>query len=119
MARAGHRVEERLPRGKGEAGQTESQVRTYTGWHHHQALSLIAAWILAQEARRGKKRASALTAPQVRAGLTALLRSVCRCDEPVRIARDRERWLRRTALARFYCWKKCKRLAPLRKRLLL
>ncbi len=55
----------------------------------------------------------------MRAGLAALLRSACRCDEPERIARDRERWLRRTALARFYRWKKCKRLAPLRKRLLL
>ena len=34
------------------------------------------------------------------------------------MARDRKRWLTRTALARFYRWKKCKRLAPLRKRLL-
>ena len=33
----------------------ESQVRTWSGWHHHQALSLIAAWFLVQEARRGKK----------------------------------------------------------------
>jgi hypothetical protein len=48
-----------------------------------------------------------------------LLRAACRCDEPERVARDRERWLRRTALARFYRWKKRKRLAPLRKRLLL
>jgi hypothetical protein len=55
----------------------------------------------------------------VRAGLAALLRSACRCDEPERITRDRERWLVRTALARFYRWKKCKRLAPLRKRLLV
>ena len=47
-----------------------------------------------------------------------MLRSACRCDEPERVARDRERWLKRTALARFYHWKKCKRLAPLRKRLL-
>jgi SRSO17 transposase len=54
-ARAGHRVEECLRRGKSEAGQAEYQVRTYAGWHHHQALSLIAAWFLIQEARRGKK----------------------------------------------------------------
>ena len=50
--------------------------------------------------------------------MASLLRSACRCDEPERVARDRERWLTRTALARFYRWKKCKRLAPLRKRLL-
>jgi hypothetical protein len=55
VARAGHRVEECLQRGKGEAGLAEYQVRTYPGWYHHQALSLIAAWFLVQEARRGKK----------------------------------------------------------------
>jgi hypothetical protein len=55
VARAGHRVEECLRRGKGEAGQAEYQVRTYAGWYHHHALSLIAAWFLIQEAKRGKK----------------------------------------------------------------
>ena len=55
VARAGHRVEECLQRGKSEAGQAEYQVRTYAGWYHHQALSLIAAWFLVQEARRGEK----------------------------------------------------------------
>jgi hypothetical protein len=59
-----------------------------------------------------------LTVPQVRAGLASLLRAACGCDEPERVDRDRKRWLVRTALARFYHWKKCKRLAPLRKRLL-
>ena len=60
-----------------------------------------------------------VTVRQVRAGLASLLRSACRCDDPERVDRDRERWLVRTALARFYRWKKCKRLAPSRKRLLL
>jgi SRSO17 transposase len=55
VARAGHRVEECLRRGKSEAGQAEYQVRTWSGWYHHQTLSLIAAWFLIQEARRGKK----------------------------------------------------------------
>jgi len=55
VARAGHRVEECLQRGKSEAGLAGYQVRTWSGWHHHQALSLIAAWFLVQEARRGKK----------------------------------------------------------------
>ena len=59
-----------------------------------------------------------MTVPQVRVGLASLLRVSCGCDEPGRVARDRKRWLTRTALARFYRWKKCKRLAPLRKRLL-
>jgi SRSO17 transposase len=55
VAKAEHRVERCLQRGKGEAGQAESQVRTWSGWHHHQALSLIATWFLVQEVRRGEK----------------------------------------------------------------
>ena len=55
VAKAEHRVERSLQRGKSEAGLAEYQVRTWSGWHHHQALSLIAAWFLVQEARRGKK----------------------------------------------------------------
>ena len=55
VPRAGHRVEEGLQRGKSEAGLSGYQVRTWSGWHHHVALSLIAAWFLVQEERRGKK----------------------------------------------------------------
>lgn len=55
VAKAEHRVEQSLQRGKSEAGRAEYQVRTWAGWHHHQALSLIAAWFLVEEARRGKK----------------------------------------------------------------
>jgi len=52
---AQHRVEECLKRAKGEAGLADYQVRTWAGWHHHQALSLIATWFLTRETRRGKK----------------------------------------------------------------
>jgi hypothetical protein len=55
VALAEHRIEECLKRGKSEAGLGDDQVRTWSGWHHHQALSLIAAWFLVQEADRGKK----------------------------------------------------------------
>jgi SRSO17 transposase len=55
VAKAEHRVERGLQRGKSEAGLAEYQVRTWSGWHHHQALSLIATWFLVQEARRGGK----------------------------------------------------------------
>src|SRR5262245_15878179 len=52
--KAGHRIEECLKRAKGEAGLGDYQVRTWEGWHHHQALSLLATWFLTQETRRGK-----------------------------------------------------------------
>jgi len=54
VTRAAHRVEECFRRGKSEAGQADYQVRTWRGWHHHQALSLLAAWFLNRETRRGK-----------------------------------------------------------------
>jgi SRSO17 transposase len=53
--RAQHRVEECLRRAKGQAGLADYQVRTWEGWHHHQALALLASWFLVQETRRGKK----------------------------------------------------------------
>src|SRR5262245_46105260 len=55
VAKAGHRVGEGLKRAKGEAGLADYEVRTWRGWHHHQALALIATRFLTQETRRGKK----------------------------------------------------------------
>jgi SRSO17 transposase len=53
--KAEHRVEDALRRAKSEAGLGHYQVRTWVGWHHHQALAMVAAWWLTQETRRGKK----------------------------------------------------------------
>jgi len=55
VTKAARRIEECLQRAKSEAGLSDYEVRTWRGWHHHQTLSLIAAWFLTQEARRGKK----------------------------------------------------------------
>ena len=52
--KAEHRVEDCLKRAKSEAGLGDYQVRTWEGWHHHQALSLLATWFLTEETRRGK-----------------------------------------------------------------
>jgi SRSO17 transposase len=52
--KAEHRVEDCLKRAKSEAGLGDYQVRTWKGWHHHQALSLLATWFLLGETRRGK-----------------------------------------------------------------
>jgi SRSO17 transposase len=53
--KAQHRIEECLQRAKGEAGLGDYEVRTWQGWYHHQALSLLATWFLTQEAQGGKK----------------------------------------------------------------
>lgn len=55
VAKAEHRIEECIQRGKSETGLADYEVRTFRGWHHHQTLSLIASWFLVCEARRGKK----------------------------------------------------------------
>jgi SRSO17 transposase len=61
--KAEHRIEEALKRAKGEAGLADYQVRTWAGWHHHQALSLVATWFLTQETRRGKKEDRRIDGP--------------------------------------------------------
>jgi hypothetical protein len=114
VAKAEHRIEECLQRAKGEAGLADYEVRTWAGWYHHQALSLLATWFLVGETLRGKPLAPAITVPQIRAGLALLLHEACGGYDPERVARLCTRRLRRTAQARFYYWKKRRRLAPLR-----
>ena len=55
VAKAEHRIEECLQRGKSEAGLGDYEVRNWKGWHHHQILSLIASWFLVTETQRGEK----------------------------------------------------------------
>ncbi len=54
VSKAAHRIEECFEHAKGEAGLADYQVRNWSAWHHHQTLSLLAAWFLNQETRRGK-----------------------------------------------------------------
>src|ERR671923_1150938 len=49
VIKAGACIEASFKRGKGEAGMDEYQVRTWQGWHHHMALTLIAVWFLIGE----------------------------------------------------------------------
>lgn len=53
-ANAEHCIEHCFQRGKSEAGLGDYQVRNWRGWHHHQVLSLLAAWFLNGAMRRGK-----------------------------------------------------------------
>jgi SRSO17 transposase len=44
-----HGVEELFAAGKGEAGLSHYEVRSWVGWHHHVTLSLLALWFLELE----------------------------------------------------------------------
>jgi len=55
-AKAEHRIEECIQRGKGQAGMADYEVRNWRGWHHHQTLSLLASWFLNVETRRTEKK---------------------------------------------------------------
>jgi hypothetical protein len=46
VIKAGTGIEASFKRGKGEVGMDAYQVRTWEGWHHHMALSLISVWFL-------------------------------------------------------------------------
>jgi SRSO17 transposase len=114
VAKAEHRIEECIKRAKSEAGLADYEVRTWLGWHHHQTLSLLAAWFLVQETRRGKENTPSLTLPQVRSALAEMLHQAFCSSDADRIARSCTRRLRRNEQARYYHWKERKQLAPLR-----
>ena len=99
---AGTWIEASFTRGKGEVGMDEYQVRTWQGWHHHMALSLIAVWFLIGETHRGQHMTPALTLPQVRYGLSVLLLEVFCTPSIDYICREVHRQLLRNELARFY-----------------
>src|SRR4029453_15286264 len=61
VIKAGTCIEASFKRGKGEVGMDEYQVRTWHGWHHHMALSLMAVWFLIGETHRGQQWTPALT----------------------------------------------------------
>src|SRR5919199_5813098 len=102
VIKAGACIEASFKRGKGEVGMDEYQVRTWHGWHHHMALSLMAVWFLITETHRGQQVTPALTLPQVRYGLSLLLLEVYCTFSIASICRHVQRQLLRNELARFY-----------------
>ncbi len=112
VIKAGACIEASFRRGKGEAGMDEYQVRTWEGWHHHMALTLIVVWFLIGETHRGQQLTPALTLPQVRYGLSVLLLEVF-CTLGVDcICRQVQRQLMRHELARFYHHRTRKCMSP-------
>src|SRR6266852_2752342 len=61
----------------------------------------------------GKKWTPALTLPQIRQGIAAILRETFQCGTIAHILAQRQKRLQRNELARFYHWKQHNRLAPL------
>jgi SRSO17 transposase len=54
---ARHGIEQLFQEGKGEVGLDHYEVRSWTGWHHHMTLTLLALWFLQLERLRlGKKK---------------------------------------------------------------
>src|SRR5919206_82264 len=102
VIKAGACIEASFKRGKGEVGMDAYQVRTWEGWHHHMALTLLAVWFLIGETHRGQQWTPALTLPQVRYGLTVLLLEVFCTSGIDYICRQVHRQLMRNELARFY-----------------
>jgi hypothetical protein len=102
VIKAGTCIEASFQRGKSAVGMDEYQVRTWEGWHHHMALTLIAVWFLIGETHRGQQVTPALTLPQVRYGLSVLLLEVYCTPDIDPICRQVQRQLLRNESARFY-----------------
>ena len=102
VIKAGACIEACFKRGKSEVGMDEYQVRTWQGWHHHMALSLMAVWFLIGETHRGQQLTPALTLPQVHYGLSRLLLEVFCTPGIDYICRQVQRQLMRNESARFY-----------------
>ena len=116
VIKAGLCMEASFKRGKGEVGMDQYQVRTWEGWHHHMALTLIAVWFLMSETHRGQQFTPALTLPQVRYGLSLLLLEVF-CPPGIdSICRQVQRQLLRNELARFYHHRARKYIPPMKLR---
>jgi SRSO17 transposase len=112
VIKAGTCIAASFQRGKSEVGMDEYQVRTWEGWHHHMALTLIAVWFLIGETHRGQQVTPALTLPQVRYGLSRLLLEVFCTPGVDDICRQVQRQLLRNELARFYHHRTRKCLPP-------
>jgi len=112
VIKAGACIEASFKRGKGEVGMDEYQVRTWQGWHHHMALSLMAVWFLIGETHRGQQWTPALTLPQVRHGLSLLLLEVFYTTGVDDICRQVQRQLLRNESARFYHYRTRKCIPP-------
>jgi SRSO17 transposase len=97
-----HGVEELFEDGNQEVGLSHYEVRSWTGWHHHMTLSLLALWFVQRERLLIGKKNPGITASLVRLIFTELLR--CPAPTAREVARKVSAKLRRTEEARIYHW---------------
>ena len=112
VAKAAHRIEECIQRSKSEAGLADYEVRHWTGWQHHQTLSLLATWFLERNPSGEKMDPCdhlATDSPGHRDDLTRRIQ----CGTMSHMLKERQKRLQRHELARFYHWKQRNQLAPL------
>ena len=67
------RIERCFEIGKGELGMDHSEVRSWAGWHHHMALVLVAQQFLVWVQQQAATEAPAVTLPQLRQLLSAVV----------------------------------------------
>ena len=109
-AAARYWIEDCFERAKGQVGLADYEVRSWDGWHHHMALSLLGLWFLVKEQRRLKRSTPAITLQQSKAAIAELLRNP---ELSARTLAERiTRKLKRNELARIAHWKKSRKLAP-------
>jgi|SRR3989344_4662927 len=109
-ANARHWVEDCFERAKGEVGLGHYEVRSWRGWHHHIALSLMALYFLVTEQRRLNKSTPALTLQQSAEAIGEILRHP---EIDVKsLAFTITQRLRRNEQSRIDHWRKFHRLPP-------
>jgi len=85
-------IERAFEDGKGIAGLADYQVRGWTGWHHHMALSLLAMLTLLMMVMDLGKKAELLTVQDVKEILEVILpKKVIRKKEILKIIKEKHR----------------------------
>ena len=105
-----HWIEDCFERAKGKVGLDHYELRSWTGWHHHMALCLLALYFLVLEQRRLSRRTPAITLQQSAEALGEILRNP---DVNVHaLALKITHRLHRIEQTRIDHWRKFKRLPP-------
>lgn len=101
-------IEDCFQRAKGKVGLDHYEVRSWTGWHHHMTLSLLALYFLVLEQRRLSRRTPAVSVQQTAEALGEILREpeINLASLALRITNR----LRRNEQVRIDQWKKFCRL---------